>query len=173
MPERVDQPTVRCHDAPVPSKPFATNLSTAPAYWSLGELLTVVATAEQTGGAYSLMEERLPRGAEPPPHVHRREDEAFFVLEGALTVRVGDEIFDATPGSFVFCPRDVPHLLTVTSPEVRLLTLCTPGGLEQLFVDLGEPATSRTLPPHGDEPDVERVVTLAAHYGAEVLPDWP
>ncbi|MFP5371762.1 MAG: cupin domain-containing protein [Actinomycetes bacterium] len=70
------------------SKAFAVNVADAPAYWSLGELLTIVATAEQTGGAFSLMEERLPRGAEPPPHVHSREDEAFFLLEGALTVRV-------------------------------------------------------------------------------------
>jgi quercetin dioxygenase-like cupin family protein len=153
--------------------PFVTHRDDAPAYWSLGELLTLHATAEQTGGAFSLMEERLPKGAEPPPHVHRREDESFLVLEGALTVRVGDATFDARPGSFVFCPRDVPHLLTVESDEVRMLTLCTPGGVERLFVELGEPATARTLPPAGDEPDVERVVALAAHYGAEVLPDWP
>ena len=157
----------------MPPQPFAVNVTDAPAYWSLGELLTVLASAEQTGGTFSLMEERLPRGAEPPPHVHHREDEAFFVLEGSLTVRVGDEIFSATAGSFVFCPRDVPHLITVESDEVRLLTLCTPGGVEQLFVELGEPAAARTLPPPGDEPDVERVVTLAAHYGAEVLADWP
>ncbi len=129
----------------MPSKPFATNLSDAPAYWSLGELLTMVATAEQTGGAFSLMHERLPRGAEPPPHVHSR----------------------------VFCPRRIPHLLTVESDEVRMLTLCTPGGVEGLFVELGEPAGARTLPPEGDEPDVARVITLAAHYGAEVLADWP
>ena len=157
----------------MPSSPFAVHRDDAAAYWSLGELLTMYATAEQTGGAFSLMEERLPKGAEPPPHVHRREDEAFFLLDGELTVRVGDETFGARPGSFVFCPRDVPHLLTVESDEVRMLTLCTPGGVEQLFVELGEPATSRTLPEDDGEPDVERIVTLAAHYGAEVLLDWP
>ena len=158
----------------MPPQPYAVNLNDAPAYWSLGELLTMVATAEQTGGLFSLMHERLPRGAEPPPHVHRREDEAFFVLDGALTVRIGDETFPASSGSFVYCPRDVPHLLTVESDEVRMLTLCTPGGVERLFVELGEPARSRTLPPDdGIEPDVERIVTLAAHYGAEVLEDWP
>lgn len=156
------------------SQPFAADLSDAPAYWSLGELLTMVATAEQTGGAFSLMHERLPRGAEPPPHVHRREDEAFFVLDGAMTVRVGDQTFSASAGSFVFCPRDVPHVLTVESAEVRMLTLCTPGGVEKLFVELGEPARERTLPPDDrGGPDVDRIVTLAAHYGAEVLEKWP
>ncbi len=157
----------------MPGKPFAVSVDEAPAYWSLGELLTVLATAEQTGGAFSLMEERLPRGAEPPPHVHHREDEAFLLLEGRLTVRVGDDEFAASPGSFVYCPRGIPHLLTVETDEVRMLTLCTPGGVEQLFVELGEPAGSRTLPPDGEEPDVERIVTLAAHYGAEVLDNWP
>jgi len=157
----------------MPSSAFAVHREVAPAYWSLGELLTLYATAEQTGGAFSLMEERLPKGAEPPPHVHRREDESFFLLEGQLTVRVGDQTLRARPGTFVHCPRDVPHALTVESDEVRMLTLCTPGGVERLFVELGEPATSRTLPAHDGAPDVERIVTLAAHYGAEVLADWP
>ena len=158
----------------MPPEPFAAHLADAPAYWSLGELLTILATAEQTGGAFSLMEERLPRGAEPPPHVHRREDESFLVLDGLLTVRVGDRTLDAPAGTFVFCPRDVPHVLTVGSDEVRMLTLCTPGGVERLFVELGDPARARTLPPPDvAEPHVERIVTLAAHYGAEVLTDWP
>ena len=82
-------------------------------------------------------------------------------------------MFTASAGSFVFCPREVPHLLTVESDEVRMLTLCAPGGVERLFVELGRPAGTRTLPPDGEEPDVERIVTLAAHYGAEVLEDWP
>jgi quercetin dioxygenase-like cupin family protein len=119
------------------------------------------------------MEGVLAKGAEPPPHVHHREDESFFVLEGSLIVRVGDEIFSASPGSFVFCPRDVPHLLTLESEQVRMLTLVTPGGLESFFVELGEPAEGGTLPDNPPEPDVERVVTLAGHYGAEVLTNWP
>jgi quercetin dioxygenase-like cupin family protein len=160
-------------EATMTPRPFAARLDQAPAYWSLGELLTIVASAEQTGGAFSLMEEWLPRGAEPPPHVHRREHEAFFVLDGALTVRVGEEMFAAEAGAFVFCPLGIPHLLTVESDEVRMLTLCSPGGVEALFVELGKPAPARTLPVDAAEPDVDRVVTLAAHYGAEVLTDWP
>ena len=97
-----------------------------------------------------------------------------FVLEGDLTVRVGEDTFSAAPGSFVFCPRDVPHLLTLHSEQARTLTLVTPGGLESFFIELGEPAPGRrTLPDELPEPDLERVVTLAGHYGAEVLTDWP
>jgi quercetin dioxygenase-like cupin family protein len=155
--------------------PFAVNVRDASAYVSVGELITILAAAEQTGGAFGLMESVLARGAEPPPHVHHREDESFFVLEGDLTVRVGDDTFNAAAGSFVFCPRDVPHLLTLHSEQVRALTLVTPGGLESFFVELGEPVPPgrRTLPADLPEPDPERVVTLAGHYGAEVLTNWP
>jgi hypothetical protein len=79
----------------------------------------------------------------------------------------------ATPGSFVLRPRDVPHLLTVHSHTVRVLTLCTPSGLESLFVGLGRPAPDRTVPVGEPGPDAERVATLAGHYGAEVLTAWP
>jgi quercetin dioxygenase-like cupin family protein len=154
-------------------RPFAVRLDQAPAYWCLGELLTIIATAEQTGGAFSLMEVWLPKGAEPPPHVHRREHEAFVVWDGTLAVRVGEETFTAEAGTFVFCPLGIPHALTVESNEVRMLTLSSPGGIEALFVELGEPAPTRTLPVEAAEPDLDRVVTLAAHYGAEVLTDWP
>ena|SRR5690348_6167247 len=154
--------------------PFAVNVGDASAYVSVGELITILASGEQTGGAFGLMESVLVRGAEPPPHVHHREDESFFILEGDLTVRVGDDTFSAAPGSFVFCPRDVPHLLTLHSEQVRALTLVTPGGLESFFVELGEPAPGlRTLPPDLREDDLERVATLAEHYGAEVLTSWP
>jgi mannose-6-phosphate isomerase-like protein (cupin superfamily) len=158
----------------VTRSPFAINVREAPAYVvPVSELVTLLAGAEQTGGAFGLMEGLLTRGADPPPHVHHREDESFFVLEGALSVRVGDDSFSATSGSFVFCPRDVPHVLTVETEQVRLLTFITPGGLEPFFVELGEPAPERTLPARPPEPDVERIVTLAGHYGVEVLPNWP
>ncbi len=88
-------------------------------------------------------------------------------------MRVGDDTFSAAPGSFVFCPRDVPHLLTLHSEQARTLTLVTPGGLESFFVELGEPAPGRSLPAEQAAPDLERVATLAAHYGAELLTDWP
>ena len=158
----------------VARSPFAVNVRDASAYVSVGELITILATAEQTDGAFALMESVFARGAEPPPHVHHREDESFFVLEGDLTARVGEDTFSAAPGSFVFCPRDVPHLLTLQSDQARTLTLVTPGGLESFFMELGEPAPGlRTLPDELPEPDLERVVTLAGHYGAEVLTNWP
>ena len=157
----------------MPLSPFAVNVSGAPAYVSAGELVTVLARADQTGGSFGLMEGVIRRGDEPPPHVHHREDESFFVLDGSLRVRVGDDWLSGTPGSFLFCPRNVNHLVKVETEEVRVLTWVTPGGLEAFFVELGVPTTDRRLPADLPEIDGERVVTLAAHYGAEVLADWP
>jgi quercetin dioxygenase-like cupin family protein len=164
----------RYPEVDVTRSPFAINVREAPAYVvPVKELVTVLARAEQTGGAFGLLEGRLTRGADPPPHVHHREDESFFILDGTLGVRVGDDSFTAVPGSFVYCPQGVPHALEVESDEVRLLTFITPGGLEPFFVELGEPAPDRTLPAVPPEADVQRIVTLAGHYGVEVLADWP
>ncbi len=153
--------------------PFAVNVRDAPSYFSVGELVTVLAGAHETGGSFGLMDGVIVKGEEPPPHVHRREDESFYVLEGEARVRVGDESFLATSGSLVFCPRDIPHVLTVETEQLRMLTLVMPGGLESFFMEVGVPAPGGQRPAQLPEPDLERVVTLAAHYGAEVLTDWP
>ena len=142
--------------------PFAINVREAPTYVvPVKELVTVLARAEETGGAFGLMEGLLTRGADPPPHVHHREDESFFILEGTLGVRVGDDSFTAVPGSFVFCPRDTPHLLTVESDEVRLLTFITPGGLE--------PFSSNWVSPHTTEPSQRSHLSLMSSGSSH----WP
>ena len=104
--------------------------------WFLQNRMTIKATAKSTGGAYGLVESWIPAGASPPLHIHRREDEAFWVMEGTVTFRAGDETITARPGSFVFLPRDVPHTFVVDGAEpAHILTLLTPGGGEQFFVD--------------------------------------
>src|SRR5215472_16639474 len=86
----------------------------------------------------------------PPLHIHHREDESFWVLEGQVRFRCGDEDIDAGPGSFVFLPRDVPHTFVVEGDEgAHLLTLLTPGGFERYFVEAGRPPEGHGLPPPG------------------------
>lgn len=152
--------------------PFATAIDEAQPYWMLNGLLTIIARGEQTGGAYGLVELVLNKAAEPPPHVHHREDEAFYVLDGEMTVRVGEETLHAAPGGLVFCPRGVPHRLVIDSAEARVLVLVTPAGLEWFWRELGEPAPTRALP-EPREPDQDRLLRLVAEYGMELLPSWP
>ena len=137
--------------------------------WFLTNHMTVKATAEMTGGAFGLVESWVAPGSSPPLHVHHREDEAFWVLEGELTFRCGDRTFSAGPGSFTFLPRDVPHTFVVEGEApAHVLTLLTPGGCERFFVDGGRPAEHEGLPP-AVPPDTEKLRPVAAEYDSEFV----
>ena len=140
--------------------------------WYVGNLFTILASSEDTGGRFALIEILAPKGTEPPRHVHQREDETFFVLEGEITFYIGDEIYAATPGTFVFAPRGIPHSWVVESDVVRKLVTLTPGGAEEHFRDprFGEPARTPTLPPPPEgPPDVATLVADMERYGVEVV----
>src|SRR5215831_11674806 len=88
-----------------------------------GMLLTFLAESEGTGGRFSLIEGCLKPGNEPPPHVHEREDELFYVLEGKMDVYVGNEVFNVGAGECLFLPKLKPHTFVVRSPRLRNLVL--------------------------------------------------
>lgn len=141
--------------------------------WYNGSLMTFLATGEDTQGQFALIEAVQRKGNVPPPHIHRREDEIFYVLEGELTVSVGDRAIKATPGTMVFLPRDVPHSFTIDSEQGRMLILLTPAGFEGWFKEFSVPAQSMTLPPATEVAyeDVQRMLEVAPRYGLEfVLP---
>lgn len=109
-------------------------------------------------------------GAEVPLHVHHREDEAFWILEGSVTVHVGDAVIEASAGDYAFGPRDIPHRYTAGPEGCRMLFICTPGGFENLVREMSQPAAARTLPPPSDEaPDFERIAAIAKANGCELL----
>ena len=111
-----------------------------PVLWHLGALLTFKATSEQTAGRMWAMELLAPRGMATPVHRHSREDEAFYVLDGEVSVYVGDQVVRAEAGSFLWAPREVPHAFCVESAQARPLVVSTPAGFERFFFDTGEPA---------------------------------
>ena len=139
------------------------------AVWFAPNRMTIKATAETTGGAYGLFEALVAPRSGPPLHVHHREDEAFWVLEGELTMVCGDETFSAVPGSYVFLPRGVPHtFVNEGDTPARMLTLISPGGGERFFVDAGRAPEGEGLPPAGP-PDVEKLARVGAEYGNEIV----
>jgi uncharacterized RmlC-like cupin family protein len=116
----------------------------------------------------------LPKGREPSRHLHRHDDEGFYVLEGRLTFYVGDEVLEAGPGAFVFLPHGVPHSYALATDEVRMLGIVAPGGLEGHFRDprFAEPAEAPTLPPSAGAPDAAVLGEMAedlAGYDTEVV----
>ena len=91
----------------------------------------------ETGHAFSQIETDDPRGSGPPLHLHHNEDETFYVLEGEVTVQVGDERIDLEAGDYCFGPREVAHAYVVRSERARMLVTASPGGVEQVFVSHG------------------------------------
>ncbi len=151
-------------------RPLAVASDEGEARWWFGGLAVIRATAADTGGRMTIVEVTEPPGAEAPLHVHHREDEAFWILEGDVTLRVGDATIEASAGDYAFGPRDVPHSYTVGDAGCRMLFICTPGGFENLVREMSEPAAARTLPPPADgAPDMERIGRIAAQNGCTLL----
>ena len=149
--------------------PFVTHEGEGEATWFLHNRMTIKAPAEVTGGAYGLVESWIAAGASPPLHVHRREDEAFWVLEGRVRFRCGDEDIEAGRGSFVFLPRDVPHTFIVEGDTpAHVLTIVSPGGCERFFIDGGRAPEGPGLPPEGP-PDIDKLRRIAPLYETEII----
>ncbi len=142
--------------------------------WYSGFLLTFLAEGDETGGQFCLVEARGARGQslDPPLHVHAREDETFYMLEGEMAFEIEGQVIIAGPGDTVTLPRDVPHRFEIVSDEVHYLNLCTPAGFEGFFHALSEPAQSMTLPPPaGAPPDIARFIATAQSFGVTIMLD--
>ena len=135
----------------------------------MGELALLKVTGEMSNGLYSVVEVFATPEGLVPLHVHHREDEALYVLDGELSVRIGDAMHEARQGSLVFGPKGVPHKYWVNSPSARLLMIFSPAGFEGFIRKTSEPATSLAPPPISEAViDFDKILAAAAEYGAEV-----
>jgi quercetin dioxygenase-like cupin family protein len=152
------------------AEPIAVAADAGEARWWLGSLVVIKATAADTAGQMAIIEVTDPPGAEAPLHVHHREDEGFWLLEGSATFEIGGRTVEARAGDYLFGPRGIPHRYAVGHDGCRMLFILTPGGFEGFVIATSEPAASRTLPPPPEEePDWARIVAAADAYGGEVL----
>jgi quercetin dioxygenase-like cupin family protein len=153
--------------APKPYR-LASGEGLADVWWMTGRV-TVKAGPDETGNAFSQFEINDPRGTAPPLHVHHNEDEAFYVLDGEVTVLVGDERIDLRTGDYCFAPRGIRHTWIVRSERARMLVTVTPGGIEQLFVSLGVPVTGDEPPAAPVIPAPPELVRIFAGYGVDIV----
>ncbi len=130
----------------------------------LGSLVSVLVSGPQTDGQCALLRTHEVRGGEPPRHIHQREDELIYVLEGYLEVCVGETRRDAAPGSCVLLPRGIEHSFVLRSAEASLLVLLMPAGLENFFNELRQ----LSQPEEGANLQIEQLITIAARYGVEI-----
>jgi quercetin dioxygenase-like cupin family protein len=143
------------------SKPYMRN-DAEPRFKSLGALVSIRASAEQTGGAFNLFDVLLPAGYETPLHIHYAEDVAIHILAGTLDLFWGEERRPAQAGSYFYQPRGMPHGFrsTGTSPA-HLLYLTFPAGFDAFVIERSKPIRA------------SEALLLEAHYKLEVLGPLP
>jgi mannose-6-phosphate isomerase-like protein (cupin superfamily) len=154
------------------NKAYALNSGEGKAIWFFGSLVTMKAVSSDTHNAFALQEQVCPPGLQPPLHVHHHQDEAFYILEGEVTVTCGEQVWSATAGSLALLPKGVAHTFKVEgSTPARILVITSPGGsfgFEYFVEEIGDPAPILTVPPAGPL-DEQRLLTLAEKYSIEVL----
>ncbi|CAI5517803.1 unnamed protein product [Closterium sp. Naga37s-1] len=107
---------------------------------AMGMRVRIKAEAEQTGGSYSVIEYEIPAGEGTEEHIHTREHEAWFLLDGQMTWTIEKETYQASQGSFMHMPLGRAHSFRNNSDRpARMLVICMPGGLEKYFLEIGDP----------------------------------
>jgi quercetin dioxygenase-like cupin family protein len=144
---------------------------TGPSYWGPGDRYTFLVTGAESDGAYFIMEAIVPPGGGPPPHIHRREQESFYVLEGTLDIQMGDQTVHASAGDFVHIPIGTVHSFRNNGDSLaRQLVIFSPGGLERFFEETLEMVEDRSaLPPDNIDAVVARYVEAAPRHGLEFV----
>jgi mannose-6-phosphate isomerase-like protein (cupin superfamily) len=136
--------------------------------WVMGVLVTHKIPSHRSGGAYALFEVATRTGAGPPPHIHHREDESFYVLEGDYELLVGSNTARAGAGYLLYVPKGILHAHKNVGEGVgRMLVTQTPGGLyERFFEEVGKPLDGEAEPlDFEDQPEAKWIVKVAAEYG--------
>jgi quercetin dioxygenase-like cupin family protein len=147
----------------------ASNLKPSdPPLWFLSTLTYIRAGGEATDGALSVVDQLIPAGFESPWHLHRDEDESFFVIEGEVSVFVAAESIRLGPGGYAFGPRGIPHGFRVEGNKAARLLLISGPGFGEFVRDVSEPATAAVLPVP-QEPDVPALIAAAARRNIDIL----
>lgn len=169
---------------PTAGHPYALpeNTGVTDVWWPFGPApavsrWSVKVSGEQTGGRLLQILSRDPRGTAPPLHIHHDADEMFYVIDGEVTVFVGDERIEAGPGDFVFVPMGVTHAFLVTSEQAETLITCSPAGTEGpagfgvagFFRDVAVPVVPGQAAPELTEGDPEELARKMAEYGIEMV----
>ena len=138
--------------------------------WVIGDRYTIKCSGNDTSGAYALIEAIVPPGGGPPPHIHSREDEAFYVLEGELQFLAEGQSFTATSGAWVTLAKGSLHFFkNIGTKPARMLIVVTPAGLEDFFLEVGREAIEGETEPVAPTPeDIQKLIQAAPKYGLEI-----
>lgn len=155
---------------PIPG-PAAASATSPVALWHLGGLMRIRADGAATDGTLAVVEERARLGYRTPAHVHTREDETLYIIDGELSYQRGDETGRAGPGEAVFLPRHVAHRFEVVSGHAYFLLMITPAGFEEFFAQVSSPARADRIPATGERAavDAQLMAAAAGRLGVTIL----
>jgi quercetin dioxygenase-like cupin family protein len=135
----------------------------------VGDVYRFLATGDETDGRYAMFEAVVSPGGGPPPHIHSREEESFYVLEGEITFQVGDQTIVADVGTFANMPVGSLHSFrNCTDKPARMIISVAPAGLEKMFMEVGQPVEfgQQAQPP--SKAEIETLLAVAPNYGIEI-----
>jgi len=156
----------------IPAQFILSEPGRAKTFSAVGDKYVILATGEQTGGAYCLADAFVPPGGGPPPHYHTREEESFYITDGEITFTVDGRTLVGTPGTFVQIPRGTPHAFRNASEKpARMLIMCAPAGFEKFMAEFATELPSADAPPVPASPgEIEKLLSVAPRYGIVMLP---
>jgi quercetin dioxygenase-like cupin family protein len=136
----------------------------------VGDIFQLLIEGEETGGRFAMIEVTVPPQGGPPPHIHRREDEAFYMIEGELEFVCNGQKTKAGPGAFVYLPRNTLHCFkNIGAKPARMIVEVMPAGLEKFFQEVGHVLPNPSAEPAPVTPaDIEKLMATAPKYGIEI-----
>ena len=135
----------------------------------VGDVYRFMATGDDTDGKYAMFEAVVRPGGGPPPHIHSREEESFYVLEGEITFQVGDDRIVAKAGTFANMPVGSLHSFrNDTDKTARMIISVAPAGLEKMFLEVGQPVAFGQQAPPPSKAEIDKLLAVAPSYGIEI-----
>jgi quercetin dioxygenase-like cupin family protein len=153
-------------------QPYIARGKEAQSIWLLRDHVTPLIGPQHTNGHFAMAISGCHPGDGPPPHIHRREDEAFYILEGEMTFLYGDQLLRAAPGTFVWGPRDIVHRFQCTSKTpAKMVLMVSPTQFLDFAMTLAEPAVDFMSPPELSPAKIGQLMQVAPQYGIEMKLD--
>ena len=154
------------------TKPIFRPAGTAPAVYGPGDIYSLLVTGKESNNVFFQFEAIVPEGGGPPPHVHSREDETFYIVSGSLEILLGDKMHLAKAGDFVYIPRGTVHRFkNVGSGAAVQLVTFSPAGIEKFFQEVfPEVKDRKAAPPPVTEELIRKMNDAAPKYGLKFVP---
>jgi len=153
--------------------PFSRTPTLQNSTWYKGILGTQLAGEKETGGSFDFVDSHMRQGTEPPPHVHEREDEFMYVINGRLRVFIGRQTFEVQDGGCVFLPKEIPHAFRIESSQIHMLVQITPGGFMNALNEMARPAGRLEIPDDDvitySHANLAKTMEVFARYGVHIL----